>query len=247
MKGSLDRLKFELRLRLKRSARVYVPLSRWRHGQTLGVTPQDLVHPQAVRKDTDLVVEAPEGSGNTFSVLALQAAQPAPLAVAHHLHAPAQIAAASRWGIPTLVVLRHPRDVCVSRVLRHSVSLRDALREYCSFYEETSRRRGNVVVARFESVTSDYGAVIEAVNRRFQTSFVPFTHSRESVERIFADIDARYASQYGDLGASGTARPTDTREASKATLGDEYGADSLRSLRVRAERLYEKLAQTADA
>jgi hypothetical protein len=247
MSKSTHRLWFESRLWLKRSPRIYIPISRWRHGRTSGTTPQDLIHPQAVRRDTDLVIEAVEGSANTFSVLAFQAAQPGPLALAHHLHAPAQIAAASRWGIPTLVVIRHPRDVCASRVLRHSVSMSDALREYCGFYEETLQHRAELVLAGFESVTSNYGAVISRINERFQTAFVPFVHNEENVKGVFAEIDARYRLRYGNHGVAAVARPTNIREASKAVAAADYSAGAFGALRARAERIYDELVRTADA
>ena len=60
------RMKFELRLRLKRSRLVYIPLSQWRHNRITGDAPDDLIRPQPVRADTDLVIEASEGSGNTL-------------------------------------------------------------------------------------------------------------------------------------------------------------------------------------
>ena len=53
--------------------------------------------------------------GATFAVYAFQMAQPRPVRTAHHLHAPAQLVAAARADIPTLVLIREPAGVVLRR------------------------------------------------------------------------------------------------------------------------------------
>ena len=53
-------------------------------------------------------------SATTFAVAAFQFAQPQPIQVAHHSHAPAQVIAAARWGIPSLVTIRAPEESVLS-------------------------------------------------------------------------------------------------------------------------------------
>jgi len=107
------------------------------------------------------VIEGYMRSANTFSTVAFQTSQPRPVRLAHHLHAPAQIIAAARLGIPVLVPVRPPRDAAISVTIRSpQVSLRQALDAHRRFHEAILPVRGSCHVARFEDVTSDLGAVI---------------------------------------------------------------------------------------
>src|SRR5262249_54303726 len=53
-------------------------------------------------------------SATTFAVAAFQLAQPRPVQVAHHSHAPAQLITAARWHTPTLVTIRAPEESVLS-------------------------------------------------------------------------------------------------------------------------------------
>src|ERR671920_2182155 len=68
---------------------------------------------RAVTPDTQLVIEGFPRSGNSFARRAFIMAQDEPQIknhIAHHLHVPAQVVQAARWQIPTLVLIRRPRD-----------------------------------------------------------------------------------------------------------------------------------------
>ena len=51
--------------------------------------------------------------------------------------------------------------------------------------------RDALVIATFEEVTSDFGAVTHRVNERFGTRFREFEHTEANVEQVFALIDER--------------------------------------------------------
>jgi len=166
--------------------------SRWsRHPSYLTYSARR--HPLAVvRAETELVIEAYPRSANTFSAFAFQTSQPRPVRLAHHLHAPAQIAAAAGRGVPILVPVRHPRDCVVSIAIRSPhVSLAQALDAYRRFHEAVLPHRDACHVARFEDVTTDFGRVVEAVNARFGTAFTPFQHTPENVAAVYALIEER--------------------------------------------------------
>ena len=150
-------------------------------------------HPLAVlRAETELVIEAFPRSANTFSAVAFQTSQPRPVRLAHHLHAPAQIVAAARRGVPILVPVRHPRDCAISIAIRSPhVSLAEALDAYRRFHEAVLPHRDACQVALFEDVTTDFGRVVEALNAKFGTGYVPFAHTPENVERVYALIEER--------------------------------------------------------
>jgi hypothetical protein len=182
----------------RRSARQYLAGQRWalqsrwaRHPSYLTYSTRR--HPTAVlRAATELVIEGYPRSANTFSAFAFQLAQPRPVRIAHHLHAPAQIIAAARRGVPALVLVREPRDSAISIAIRDPhVSLAQALDAYRRFHEAILPHRDSCHVALFEDVTGDYGRVVDALNAKFGTAFTPFHHTRENVERVYALIEER--------------------------------------------------------
>jgi hypothetical protein len=58
------------------------------------------------------------------------------------------------------------------------------LRTWIAWYERVWPVRDQIVVAPFEVVTEDFGAVIDAVNDKFRTDFARFEHADEQVEAI---------------------------------------------------------------
>jgi hypothetical protein len=237
------RAKLELRARIKRSPALYIPLARIRNGASDGMDVAAWASPEAVRNDTELVVDAPRNSGNHFAVIAFRLAQGRPVSVAHHLHAPAQIKRGAKRGIPTLVIVRNPRDFAISDVIRHPpITLEEALREWCDFYETIDALEG-VLIADFRSVTSDFGEVIETLNRTFNTSFRRFEHTEANVERVFQIVDEVYQRRgYDDQKERRVvARPVPEREAERSMLADRYQSEELADLRARAESVYDRL------
>jgi hypothetical protein len=150
-------------------------------------------HPTVVvQSGTELVIEGYPRSANTFAAFAFQLSQPRTVRLAHHLHAPAQIAAAADRGVPVLVPVRRPRDCAISIAIRSPhVSLAQALDAYRRFHEAVLAYRDSCHVARFEDITSDFGRVVEGLNGRFGTAFTPFVHTQENVERVYAMIEER--------------------------------------------------------
>jgi len=150
-------------------------------------------HPLAVlRPETEVVIEAYPRSANTFSAVAFQISQPRPVRLAHHLHAPAQVVAAARRGLPILLPVRHPRDCAISIAIRSPhVSMAEALDAYRRFHEAILPYRDACQVALFEDVTTDFGRVVEALNAKFGTGYVPFAHTAANVERVYALIEER--------------------------------------------------------
>ncbi|HEX5250083.1 MAG TPA: hypothetical protein VFW14_10500 [Gaiellales bacterium] len=181
-----------------RSARRYLAGQRWALQSRWAGHPSYLAysrrrHPLAVlRAETELVIEAYPRSANTFSAVAFQTSQPGPVRLAHHLHAPAQIVAGARRGIPVLVPVRRPRDCAISVAIRSPyVSLAQALEAYRRFHEAILAYRDACQVALFEDVTTDFGRVVETLNAKFGTGYVPFAHTPENVERVYALIEER--------------------------------------------------------
>jgi hypothetical protein len=149
--------------------------------------------PRVLDGDTEAVIDGYTRSASTFAVYAFQVAQPGPVRLAHHLHAPAQLMEAARRGLPTIMVIREPRGAVLSQVVREpGVDLLDALWAYSRFHESLAACRDAFVVADFDQVTHDFGAVVTRMNAKFGTSYGVFDGSEEQLSwcrRLVAQRD----------------------------------------------------------
>jgi hypothetical protein len=140
-------------------------------------THKDLV--RAVTPDKQVVIEGFPRSGNSFARRAFVMAQGEGFdarRIAHHLHVPAQVVRAAQWRIPTLVLIRKPKDAVLSFAVWDPISVDQALRYYVSFYETAEKYRDAYVLGLFEEVTEDFGQVIKRLNDKFGTKFSVFRH-----------------------------------------------------------------------
>lgn len=199
---------------------------------------------RAISPETQLVIEGFPRSANSFSVGAFRQAQREEVRVAHNLHVPAQVIQAARWRIPSLVLLRKPKDAVLSLVMRDPISVDQALKYYISFYETAAKYRDSFVLGLFEEVTDDFGAVIERVNARFGTEFSLFYSNEENVNRVFTRIEGTYRKRFGETASleNKISRPSSSRE--KMKRGVEYESESPRRKRLisEAEAVYDRLA-----
>src|SRR5688572_15708483 len=86
------------------------------------------------RPDTAIVIEGFLRSGNTFSVAAFQIANGSELHIGRHLHGAPHVLRAVRMGLPTLVLVRPPRDAVLSYLVRRpTLTPYDGLLEYLDF------------------------------------------------------------------------------------------------------------------
>ncbi len=187
---------------LGRRPALYLPFSRWRYGSEL-----------AFGSHTEIVIEGFPRSANSFAVDAFRLAQARHVPVAHHLHAPAQVMAAARSGVPAVVLVRDPKPAIVSYLLwERDADPQHAAANYLSFYQSLKSCQDDFVVADFDQVTTDFGTVIGRVNARFGTAFHEFDHSEDNVKRCFEAIERDSRARRGDLRESEVARPSETRK-----------------------------------
>jgi hypothetical protein len=227
-----------------------------------------------VDSETELVIDGYTRSASTFAVYALQLAQDRPVRIAHHLHAPAQVIAAARMAVPALVLIREPEGAILSQLVREpKVDLRDALVAYSRFYSCLLPYLPSFVVADFEEVTRDFGAVTRRLNERFGTSFGEFVHSeanmrecwdlireRPTLSRTLLSFESgtvtlselRSADQRSERPQAPLSRtdawvPSSERERSKAALREQWQQPGLSELRTRAEAVYRRFLAEARA
>lgn len=214
---------------------LFLPYARARYGRDRDG------FPFAFDSTTEVVIEGFPRSGNSFAVEAFRFAQARRVSIAHHLHVPAQVIAAARMHVPALVLIRRPEDALVSYSVRAPhLPLAAIARHYLRFYSGIHRHRRAFVVADFDEVTSDFGAVIRRVNVRFRSRFEEFPHTEANVQMCFRRIDEDNARKFGGgrvLGAW-VARPSEEREAMKGPIRSRYRHPDFAHIRARLEHVY---------
>ncbi|MGM0608936.1 MAG: hypothetical protein ACQESP_11015 [Candidatus Muiribacteriota bacterium] len=109
-----------------------------------------------------------------------------------HLHSSAQVIRSVKLKIPTLVLIRNPKDAIVSMKAREiqtsnnpelaKCSIREYIKFYIDFYKNIMPYKNEIVIGKFEEVTKDFGKVIENVNDKFGTDFGRFRHTKKNLE-----------------------------------------------------------------
>ncbi|MDQ2671722.1 MAG: hypothetical protein M3Y38_02745 [Actinomycetota bacterium] len=199
---------------------------------------------RVVTPDTQLVIEGFPRSANTFARVAFNSAQSGRVRIAHGLHVPAQVIRAAQWRIPTLVLIRRPKDAVLSFAIRDPISVDQALRYYLSFYETVEEYRDAYLLALFEEVTEDFGGVIRRINDRFGTTFLPFSHDERNVDGVLARIEENSRKRFGEASLGNkVSRPFASREKLKREVGYELEDPKRRDLISRAETVYERLTR----
>lgn len=168
------------------------------------------------RRDTAIVMDGFLRSGNTYSVAAFAVAN-GDLHVGRHLHGAPHILRASRLGLPTVVLIRRPADAVSSYLIRRpTLTPDDALLEYLDFYRTAWRVRDDFVVGLFDTVVSGFGRVIEAVNAKYGTHFVPYEPTPENEAAVFDLVEEMNRLECrGEVVESHVGRPSAQRAARK--------------------------------
>ena len=235
--GGFDRLRHHARRPLARAPYVWdvAMLLRPTKRQTLA------------GRGTGIVIEGFLRSGNTWSVAAFQIANGFDPHVGHHLHGGAHVRRAVRLGLPTVVLVREPADAVSSYLIRRpTLTPDDALLEYLDFHRTAWPCRDGFVVAPFERVVSDFGAVTDEVNERFGTSFARFggdPASREAALELVEEMNRRECD--GEVVETHVGRPSADRERRKAEVRRLMERPRTQALLGRAEEMFAAYAARA--
>jgi hypothetical protein len=194
------------------------------------------------RRGTAIVIDGFLRSGNTFSVAAFAISNSRDLHIGRHLHGAPHLLRAARLGIPAIALIREPREAVASYLVRRpTLNADDAVLEYLDFYRTAWRVHEAFVVGLFDTVVSDFGAVISAVNRRFGTSFAPYESSDENQAAAFALVEEMNRIECrGEVVETHVGRPSVERDASKAEVRALMERPRTRALLRQADDLYER-------
>lgn len=154
-----------------------------------------------VSAKTDITIEGFPRSGNSFARSAFMSAQPDKVCIATHVHSAAQVRQSVHLGIPTMVLLRHPADACLSLVAldyeiagtrpedistaKATATLIENLGAFNRFYRDTLNVYDSVVIAEFSIVTADYAEIIRRINCKYGTQFTQYQNSPENDTQLF--------------------------------------------------------------
>ena len=194
---------------------------------------------QLAHQGTDLVIEGFPRSGNTYAVASFRRANGVDLQVASHLHAPANLLAGARLGIPSILLVRDPFDAVVSYMQREAVSAACALRLYIRFTADVLPNVDGYVVVPFPLLTHSFKRVVEVVNHRFGCAFRSHGDTREDREWVRARLVRRSHLTDGWFDPMRASVPTPERHAQRSLLREELTARG--HLAEAALRAYEQL------
>ncbi|MEP6666321.1 MAG: hypothetical protein ABJA81_07740 [Nocardioidaceae bacterium] len=199
------------------------------------------------RRDTVIVIDGFLRSGNTFSVAAFAISNGREAHIGRHLHGAPHILRAVRLGIPAVVLIRQPADAVSSYLVRRpTLTPDDALAEYLDFYRTAWRVRDRFVVGLFDQVVSDFGSVINTVNRRFGTSFVAYEPTEENRASAFAVVEEMNRLECrGEVIETHVGRPSAQRNHRKEEIRTLLQRPKTVTLLRKAEDMYSQYAALA--
>lgn len=196
--------------------------------------------PTLAGRNTAIVIEGFLRSGNTWSVAAFQIANGFDVHIGHHLHGGAHVRRAVRLGLPTVVLVREPKDAVSSYLVRRpTLTPDDALLEYLDFHRTAWPCRDGFVVVPFARAVSDFGAVTDRVNDRFGTSFIRFSGdpaSREAALELVEEMNRREC--HGEVVETHVGRPSVAREQRKAEVRRLMDRPRTQALLAQADEIY---------
>jgi hypothetical protein len=191
-----------------------------------------------IARDTEIVIEGFLRSANSFATRAFLSAQPRRVRVANRTHVPATIIRAAQWNVPTLVLIREPKDLVLSYILKKPfITAADGFKEYIAYYRDIAPYRDDYVVASFDEVTTDFGVVIDRLNRRFSTHFERFDHTAENERDVFSLIERNDRRLVGD-DVSRISVPLPEKERVKEDHRRQFESADLQALIAEAEYVY---------
>ncbi len=200
------------------------------------------------RPGTAIVIDGFPRSGNTFCVAAFTVAN-GQARLGRHLHGAPHVLRAVRLGLPTIVLIRRPADAVASYLVRRpTLTPDDALVEYLDFYRTAWRVHDRFVVGLFDDVVTDFGSVIQDVNRRYGTSFVPYEPTRDNEAAAFALVEQMNRLECrGEVVETHVGRPSKQRDQRKCDVRLEMQRPQALALMLEAELLYNRYAELAAA
>jgi hypothetical protein len=125
-----------------------------------------------VSAESGACIEGFPRSGNTFAARYFRQFNPG-VRIAHHIHLPAQLLLAIRYGVPRILLVRRPRDCVLSMLVAYDgvVGPDLALRNYISFHRCLLPHLDEIPVCPFDELIAAPEEMVRRLNERFGTGF----------------------------------------------------------------------------
>jgi hypothetical protein len=207
----------------------------------LRLTTASIENPR-ITADTRLVIEGFPRSGNSFASTAFGIASGYALSRSSNTHLAGQVKVAVARGVPTLVLIRPAVDAAASLCVAASyLTPAGALREWLRFYRAIQPLQDGYVLATFDEVTGDFGAVIDRVNERYAVDLPRFEHTEDNVRRVQQSLDEWDVTKRGFVLEESVARPSSARAQATATVRAAMQQPQCRALVDAATDLYGRM------
>ena len=226
---------------LEKSSLIYISLSRIKNSGKRYET-------KIAKKYFDLIVDGFPRSANSYSTRLFQHLEPRFL-IGNHLHSVAHINYGIKKSIPTIVLIRKPKDAIVSLAALDIIeiysgnknkffkenSLKWIINRYIYFYKPLIRNADKFFLLEFELITKDPIKAIKRINDNFNLNL-------ESDPQIINFYDTLISSK-----AKSHLKPSEKRNQIKQELIHEinFNNDLIESLN-EANKIYNKLLKLSN-
>ena len=169
---------------------------------------------------TDITIEGFPRSSNSYLSRLVRHLNPK-LQIATHLHSNANVVQSLKWNIPTVVLIRNPKDAIVSlAALTHEIDTRKnnplrkidfdkSIRDYIRFYKPLLKSKDKFITAHFNEVVTNPVAIIKEINTKTNLSLSEKADMND-FERVL------------DSGKEFHILPNKTRESLKSNIKKEF-------------------------
>lgn len=208
-----------------------------------------------IAHNTDIVIEGFPGSANSFAVFSFKIAQKREVKMAHHMHDPSQIIVAVKAKIPTLVLIRTPREAVLSYIVRFNNNLTSQeeeeeevikliiiqLKRYINFYKKIIEYKNSLIISDYKNVICSYEEIIENINNYYGTSFRHFICNKQNTNQVFEYMNLLCRKKFGFVNDNIVARPSESKNKNKKELYKYFEVDKVNRLLVSAENVYSEI------
>ncbi len=142
----------------------------------------------------------------------------------HHTHDVDVVKTTSSLKIPTIIIIRNPEDAVSSLCIynKGAIDLEILLRRWIRFYFFLNpSNRKNILVARFETVVTDFNNVIDAINEKFKFDLEPIADLDGAMKLAKQKSIKASKSKHGENFIYYVGSPDTSREQMKIEIKDK--------------------------
>lgn len=210
-------------------------------------------YPQnTVSSKTNLLIEGFGRSGSSMTADCFRVLNKGQLQLVWNQKSIVGIHYASVWKVPTLVLIRDPKQVALSyKLMNGALKFETILTGYINYYRAAWKYREAFVLATNRTVLSDLKGVITNINEKFGTNF----NQASDIEKLLLhvkslqdnDYNTKYGKDWADSVTASVNYPTELKEKKKKELEGHLLAESNRKLLNNAQQIFQKFVSESSS